>query len=421
MVAAFSIVVPVYNVADYLAACMDSILQQGCPDVEIILVDDQSTDESGAICDHYARDYDNVRVIHLTRNEGVAAARNYGLAVACGDYVIFVDSDDCLFPRSLAGLWQLVERESGVEIVICRFISESKVLSNNSMFLPEVSSKLNVDTVLTHLIKSDFYLDHCWHYAISRDLITRHGVRFIDSVVAEDAEYIVKVLSLASSIAYYDGDFYWYRQRDGSLKNIIGVAETASFLRVAHAMQKVMERDDLGEVQKTFVASQIRHSLGVFSSRLGLLSDADMADFPSVISPTEFPPNLPVSTSEDIPAVLRSHRRAIEDTTLSLVTATKGRAIYVYCTGPNGEAVIRSLLAAGYAVSSVIDDDEALTGRMLLGIPIRTGAYFSTLTAEGLCVAFIIVCTQKRLVFEKIASSLVERGIARDQIVHRIF
>jgi glycosyltransferase involved in cell wall biosynthesis len=421
MAAAFSIVVPVYNVANYLAACVDSILQQGCRDVEIILIDDRSTDESGAICDRYARTYDNVRAIHLARNEGVAAARNYGLAVAGGDYVIFVDSDDCLFPGSLAGLRQLVERENGIEIIICRFVSESKVLSNNSMFITGKNGKLSADTVLDHLIKSDFYLDHCWHYAISRDLIARHSVRFIDSVVAEDAEYIVKVLSLASSIAYYEGDFYWYRQRDGSLKNIVGVAETASFLRVAHAMRQVMERNDLGEVQKTFIASQIRHSLGVFSSRLGLLSDADMSDFPSVISPTEFPPNLPVSTSEDIPAVLRAHRRAIEDTTLSLAESAKGRAIYVYCTGPNGEAVIRSLLAAGYAVSNVIDDDEALSGRTLLGVPIRTGAHFSTLTSEELCAAFIIVCTQKRLVFEKIASALSGRGIARDQIVHRIF
>src|SRR5882757_7860179 len=95
-VTSFSIVVPVYNVATYLGPCIDSILLQRRPNVEIILVDDCSSDGSAEICDRYVRDHDAIRVIHFSQNRGVAMARNAGVDASTGDYIIFLDSDDCL-------------------------------------------------------------------------------------------------------------------------------------------------------------------------------------------------------------------------------------------------------------------------------------------------------------------------------------
>ena len=88
-----SIIVPVYNVEQYLAECIESIKDQSLTDIEIILVDDGSPDNSGAICDDYARKDDRIRVIHK-KNGGLSSARNAGLEVAIGEYIGFVDSDD---------------------------------------------------------------------------------------------------------------------------------------------------------------------------------------------------------------------------------------------------------------------------------------------------------------------------------------
>ena len=85
-----SIVVPVYNVVDYLGACLDSILNQSYKNLEIVLVDDGSTDGSGEICDEYAKQNDNIRVIHQ-ENGGLSVARNVGLDVIAGEFVTFVD------------------------------------------------------------------------------------------------------------------------------------------------------------------------------------------------------------------------------------------------------------------------------------------------------------------------------------------
>ena len=92
-----SIIVPVYNVNKYLGKCLDSLLAQTERDIEILLIDDGSTDDSGRICDEYSNLDQRVRVFH-TKNQGVSAARNRGLSESKGDYIGFVDSDDWVEP-----------------------------------------------------------------------------------------------------------------------------------------------------------------------------------------------------------------------------------------------------------------------------------------------------------------------------------
>ena len=422
MNAIFSIIVPVHNVAQYLPACIESIVAQRVAGVEVILIDDRSTDDCADICDRYAQNHDSVRVIHLEKNEGVAAARNHGLAAATGDYVIFVDGDDYLVEGSLARVRQLIERVGQTDIVICRFCSESKVLSNGAMFLPGARpGRLDADAVLKYLTQIDYYLDHCWPYVISRDLIVRNDVHFINSTIAEDAEYLVRLFALASSVAYNEGDFYLYRERNGSLKNSKGIAETASFLKVAHAMRQVMESAGRSKAQRAFVAAQIRHTLGVFSARLSLLDDAAMDDFASVIGSDELPSAVAALAPGDVSSALIAYRQSLADTTIALVSAAKERPIYIYCTGPSSEAVIRTLLGAGYKIRNVIDDNKSFSGRTVLGIPVDTGTHFSTLTAEEIASVFVIICIQKKAAYEKISKFLMGCGISSTQIVHRMF
>lgn len=108
-----SVIIPVYNVAGYLPQCVDSVLGQDHRDLEVILIDDGSTDDSGAICDRYAAEDDRVKVIHQT-NAGAAAAKNAGLRIATGEFLSFVDSDDYLEPN-VYGYMLASLKESGAD------------------------------------------------------------------------------------------------------------------------------------------------------------------------------------------------------------------------------------------------------------------------------------------------------------------
>ncbi len=112
----FSVLVPVYNVAPYLRECLDSVLGQSCQDFELLLVDDGSTDGSGAICDEYAAGDARIRVFHKP-NGGLMSARRYAIARAAGEYDVFLDSDDSLTPDALETLARAIG-ESGADCLL---------------------------------------------------------------------------------------------------------------------------------------------------------------------------------------------------------------------------------------------------------------------------------------------------------------
>lgn len=112
-----SVIVPVYNVEQYLCRCIDSILAQTFCDIEVILIDDGSKDTSGSICDRYAKKDSRVTVIHK-ENEGVSVARNCGLAIAKGKYIMFCDSDDYVETTWVEKLHYVIN-SNDVSIAIC--------------------------------------------------------------------------------------------------------------------------------------------------------------------------------------------------------------------------------------------------------------------------------------------------------------
>ena len=118
-----SIIVPVYNVAGYLKESIESIIKQTYKKLEIILVDDGSTDQSGTICDQYARTDDRIVVIHQ-KNQGISASRNAALELATGDYIGFVDSDDVIHPQMYQWLTEAID-ETGADVAICHELAFS--------------------------------------------------------------------------------------------------------------------------------------------------------------------------------------------------------------------------------------------------------------------------------------------------------
>lgn len=118
-VAKISVIIPVHNAGKYLRMCLNSIINQNYQDFEAILVDDGSTDDSGLICDQFARQDERLQVIHK-KNEGVVCARNAGLMAACGDYIAFIDADDWVDADFLeAGVWQMEHEKADVVITGC--------------------------------------------------------------------------------------------------------------------------------------------------------------------------------------------------------------------------------------------------------------------------------------------------------------
>ena len=215
-----SIIVPVYNVETFLNKCVNSLLNQDLPkeDYEIILVDDGSTDGSGNLCDSLAEEHGNIRVIHQ-QNRGLSGARNAGIPVASGDYVLFVDSDDYLCPNVLG---TLVGRMEDQDLDILRFNYQNvnmdgAVFEPNKYVKPFVDYSSEVCDGETFLNERLGFACYAWQFMVKTSMLQQEGNGFKEGIYFEDVEWTPRILLQARRVASTDTVVYNYLFRTGSI------------------------------------------------------------------------------------------------------------------------------------------------------------------------------------------------------------
>lgn len=209
-----SVIIPVFNVELFLQSCLESVKAQTLKDFEAILVDDGSSDSSGAICDAYARADNRFRVVHQP-NQGVSAARNRGLDHAKGDYVYFVDADDEMRPEALEHLYHAITQgeydiaasgyslvRNGEETDQCMTAGSPPMIFSGD----EVLYKLLVD--------GSFVCYTCWNKLITRKLIA--DLRFTD-IKQEDFLFCGQLSLRLGAVIYLNESLYRYYDRPSSL------------------------------------------------------------------------------------------------------------------------------------------------------------------------------------------------------------
>jgi heptose III glucuronosyltransferase len=213
-----SIILPVYNVDKWLSACLDSIFSQDFVGLEVIAVNDGSTDNSADILASYARREPRLRIIHQA-NKGLAGARNAGLDAARGRYVWFVDSDDLLIAGALTQL-QAIATGNRAEIVL--FNAERFVEAD-----PPATRLVHVRAEATEVIRGEEWIQRAcaarefthfaWLAFIERDFLVRHQLRFQEGIQHEDVSWTTISLLSAARVIYTGGIHYRYRQNPASI------------------------------------------------------------------------------------------------------------------------------------------------------------------------------------------------------------
>lgn len=208
-----SVVVPMYNVEDYLESCVSSLTNQTYKNLEIILVDDGSPDNSGKIADELARKDSRIKVIHK-QNGGLSDARNAGMAVATGDYMMFADSDDLLTETACEKLVSELEKEEA-DYVIGNYINCNedgefweKPVFNTGKYK---SFELNIKDY-----KDSFFIMNSgvWNKIYRRDFIEKLGLKFVIGLPAEDAIFTTYCFIKSKKVTYIPEIVYVYRQRN---------------------------------------------------------------------------------------------------------------------------------------------------------------------------------------------------------------
>lgn len=212
-----SIIVPVYNAEKYLHRCVDSILNQTFADFELIIVDDGSCDNCAVICDQYAITDNRVCVIHK-QNGGVSSARNAGIEIARGKYIMFCDSDDYVSNKWCEQLYRVVI--SNPRAFICcsleRIVEDGNCTPNGNDELLNNSVESFITTSYFDIYKKGLSA-YCWNKIFLSEVIRMYGLRFdTKRKIGEDAEFCVKYCEYCSSCLYIPNALYYYIQQPNS-------------------------------------------------------------------------------------------------------------------------------------------------------------------------------------------------------------
>lgn len=260
-----SVIVPVYNVADYVVACVESIVANKVKDYEIILVNDGSTDSSLQIIRKLEKKYREIKVIDK-KNGGLSSARNAGIDVALGEYISFIDSDDTIDDMMFKKLLDKAS-ESNYDIVTCgvKMIYPEKIVNVGPSFAYDLNSKEDVKKQMY-----DFYPAAC-NKIFRRDVL--NDIRFKEGVAYEDVEFIYRLLPRIHKIGVVNGYYYNYFQREGSItysynKKLYDlVSNMDSIVKYYKDNNLFMEYHD--EIEYTYV----RYLFATFVRRLAKMKD----------------------------------------------------------------------------------------------------------------------------------------------------
>ncbi len=208
-----SVIVPAYNIEKYLERCVESILKQTYENLEIILVDDGSTDKTGAICEQLARQDNRIVVIHK-ENGGLSDARNAGIDVANGHYLSFVDGDDYIE----SNMYELLISEMDNPMVslvsaghVCVDMQGNKKVANSTkkMYLDKKEAFLNLLCLNQNLYQNS------WSKLFRRELF--QNIRYKKGIINEDIELLPRVLDICDHVVILDKPLYYYENRPGSI------------------------------------------------------------------------------------------------------------------------------------------------------------------------------------------------------------
>lgn len=247
-----SIIVPVYNVSKYLDKCVTSIVGQSYKNIEILLIDDGSTDDSGAKCDAWGQKDDRIKVIHKT-NGGLSSARNVGLCNMTGIYIMFVDSDDVISCDIVSSLYNTCI-EHNAEISIC------DVVHVFDKFTPEFQDgtqtlELTAEDAICEMWYQTSFLPSAWAKLYKREVF--QSIKFTEGLLFEDIDIMHEVFGNARKIAFTNAKLYGYVHREGSITTKTFSKRDLDILVVVKKMLAfaVDKSDDLKNAAESYATS----------------------------------------------------------------------------------------------------------------------------------------------------------------------
>jgi len=265
-----SIIVPVYNVEEYLETCLDSLVNQTLKDIEIIVVNDGTKDNSQKIIDKYIKKYPKLVKGYIKENGGLSSARNYGLKYAKGEYIAFVDSDDWVELDMYEKMYNKAITKN-FDMVVCdlKYIYPNKEMNAKSNISHDITDKSMIKKTMLNIYPS------AWNKIFKKELF-KSKVKFKEKVWFEDVEFLYRLYPYINSIGVVKEPFYNYLQREGAItstfdKRLFHYVDNWNGIIEYYKDKKMYD-----EYKKELEYCYVRYLLATFIKRAANFKDKEM-------------------------------------------------------------------------------------------------------------------------------------------------
>lgn len=266
-----SIIIPVYNVEEYIEKCIESLIQQTFSDIEIIVVNDGSTDNSGLICDDMANKDSRIKVIHKN-NQGVSSARNVGIKNSKGKYIHFVDADDTVEKNIIEKLVNKM-KEKNMDLALCGYrrlyIEHGCKMKTKEYDVKHFEGSIkDIGFLLEHLLKNGLIQGPCWKL-FKKEIIEKYNIKFPEEYsFGEDTIFVYKYLLYCKEISIVPGCLYNYiDHQSNSLSSQVGKDKMNTYLEIHQLLKANLLKHDICELKSVtdnLLCESIVSSLGEF-------------------------------------------------------------------------------------------------------------------------------------------------------------
>lgn len=358
-VISISIIVPVYNVEDYLSDCLDSILKQKFENYEIICINDGSSDGSEKILQKYSAEFNKIKIITHASNKGLSAARNSGLKNAQGKYVMFVDSDDMIVENMLVELYQEAEKNQA-EIVYFDITQ----MNEDGIFMPSTMKKVEAGTysgkeLFCLFVNNRQMKFEACRQLISSDFLKRTNILFYEGIFHEDELFSFVCAMSAEKVVNLNKEYYIYRQRKGSIMSLKNFKRAHSLFVVLVQMQAFWISHTFKEMEQQAIEKHFRNLYSTYQYYCCFGEDEEELGVGGIVEKTLY----------DL-LHKKTHNKYLELTEEQLLQIEKAKNVIVFGAGRAAVDIVNTLQKRGVKIDVIAVSNRDFNPEKFCGISV---------------------------------------------------
>lgn len=425
----FSIIIPFYNSSNFLKKSVLSIIKQKRKNIEIILIDDYSNDKSKKIYQALKKKYAFIRIIKNKKNCGVGKSRNKGILKSTGKYLVFLDSDDYLFPKSLKKLEDLIKKSSHPDMVVLKHKKSTYPITNEKLINDVDFNIKSPEKFISYLNKTEVPFADCWFICVKKDLLFKNKIYFPNTRFGESEYFVSKIICSMKSYACLDQSFYFKNDRLDSLNSSDDYDATVSVLENLIQFCEFLKQKNLSPIKKKFVTKYIENGFGLLSTLLILRKRSDLIKISKylqknkkVIKRIKIPKKkynifLLLNKYGALKGLRMLIKNIYKEKNQQISKIKNSRNIYIYCKSKYAAATLLIMKKNKLKIKGVIDDSYIFRKERFLGHQVMNSKVFLKQAICNLTNTSVIINHQKISISKKIKEFLIKKGLKKRQIV----